>query len=127
MALLIVSLTVLVYWISNRFKYFISLKNILLFALTCAVVFLLLRRLFQKHHPLLPLLATALFTVHPVHTEVVANIKSRDEILSFLNLSLSMLLMLQFCDKKQWWRIAAASVFFYLALLSKEKIGRAHV
>ncbi|MBK9319544.1 MAG: hypothetical protein IPM91_12505 [Bacteroidetes bacterium] len=42
------------------------------------------------------LLTAALFAVHPIHTEVVANIKSLDEILAFLFCLLSLDLFLEY-------------------------------
>jgi len=57
--------------------------NIFLYALTGWLLFLTLFKIFRKRW-LLALLGTAFFIAHPVHTEIVANIKSRDEILAFL-------------------------------------------
>src|SRR5688572_30865975 len=55
--------------------------NVILYALTAFLMMMTLSNIFKNYSPLLPLLATLLFVVHPIHTEVVANIKSRDEIL----------------------------------------------
>ena len=95
------------------------LVNILLYGLTGMVVFLLLSNLFRKM-PLFVLLATLIFMAHPVHTEVVANIKSRDEILSFLNGTLALLLVFDYSKSKNWISLALAVIFFFLSLLSKE-------
>ncbi|MBL4586994.1 MAG: tetratricopeptide repeat protein [Flavobacteriales bacterium] len=57
--------------------------NIILYALLCALVLFFLNRIFPDD-PWRNLLIALLFTVHPLHTEVVANIKSRDEILAML-------------------------------------------
>jgi hypothetical protein len=102
------------------------LGNVLLYAATGFSLCLLLMRIFRDHHPALPFLVTVLFMAHPIHTEVVANIKSRDELLAFLNLVIALLFLLK-CygpeHRKQdaeWKRLAPSLVFFYLALLSKE-------
>ena len=63
--------------------------NVLMNAALVALLLLLLRYLFDEHpvlrsYPAVPLLAVVLFAAHPTHTEVVANIKSRDEILCLL-------------------------------------------
>lgn len=58
--------------------------NILSFACTVVLIFWLLIRLLPKHSLLLPFTAALLFAIHPIHTEVVANIKSRDEIYALL-------------------------------------------
>src|SRR5256885_1682485 len=66
------------------------LVNILLYALTIFLLYKLLRRWLRQKHPLIVLAITLLFAVHPLHTEVVANIKSLDEILCLLFGILSM-------------------------------------
>lgn len=95
------------------------LINVLLYGLICLlfgqVLFLWSKR------PTLSMVAAFLFAVHPVHSEVVANIKSRDELLSLFFLLLA------------WWAwqrlqhhrpallyIGMAMAAFFLALLSKE-------
>ncbi|MDH3648716.1 MAG: tetratricopeptide repeat protein [Saprospiraceae bacterium] len=61
-----------------------------------------------------------LFSIHPVHTEVVANIKGRDEIvaLSFSLLSTFAILKSPSSSAGKWTMLAAMS--FLLALLAKE-------
>ena len=56
--------------------------NIILYGLCCMLLFLWLQLLFKSYDVWLPLIASLIFTVLPIHTEVVANIKSVDEILS---------------------------------------------
>ncbi len=94
--------------------------NILLYALTAVILFSVLKKILQNHHPLIPLIATLLFIAHPIHTEVVANIKSRDEILSFLFGILAIYSLLKYTTTNNIkWIILAGSVYF-LSLLSKE-------
>ena len=98
------------------------LVNALLYALTGFLLFLLLLRIFSSYNALFAWAVALLFMAHPIHTEVVANIKSRDEILSFLNLLVSILLLLRgVTQQKTVWRwLLPSCLFFYLALLSKE-------
>ena len=58
--------------------------NSLLYALLGLLVFSVLNRLFkdQRQGVVIAFWSTLLFVVHPLHTEVVANIKGRDEILA---------------------------------------------
>ena len=56
--------------------------NVLWYAVSVVMVFLVISQWFSKQNILFPLIVALLFAVHPVHTEVVANIKSRDEIMS---------------------------------------------
>lgn len=100
------------------------LLNVLLYALTCGLLFLLLRRLLNTHtapwfHSV-PFIAALLFAAHPLHTEVVANIKGRDEILTWL-LSLSGLYAtILYVDTKKWVYLAAVLPLGFLAILAKE-------
>lgn len=61
-----------------------------------------------------------LFLIHPIHTEVVANTKSRDEIISLLFITLTLITALRFSDKPNWKTGLIASVCYFLAFLSKE-------
>ena len=96
------------------------LINVLLFGATLYFTFLLLSRLFRKVNSLWPFLVCLLFAAHPIHTEVVANIKGRDELLSFFNLILMLYLALRFLQENKRKYLILSLLFFYLALLSKE-------
>ncbi|MFQ5334524.1 MAG: tetratricopeptide repeat protein [Flavobacteriales bacterium] len=96
------------------------LINILLYALLAYLLYILLSRLLSGQHPALPLITSLLFVAHPLHTEVVANIKSCDEILSFIFGTAAVLLLLRYlqCSKKKH---LLASLFMYAcAMFSKE-------
>lgn len=95
------------------------INNILLYGLCCYLLFQVLVRLF-KGKWLVPFITTLLFTVHPLHTEVVANIKSRDEILAFIFLLLSLGAALNYATRKGFTALLALSGWFFLAMLSKE-------
>ncbi len=94
--------------------------NVLIFGLTAFFLFLFLRRLLRKQHKLLPHIATALFVVHPVHIEVVANIKSRDELTAFLSFMIAGWLLLKAIDQKKFLYQILSFFFFTIALFSKE-------
>jgi tetratricopeptide (TPR) repeat protein len=64
--------------------------NMLLYALTGLILLRFLRGHVFPTYPLAALATTLLFIFHPLHTEVVANIKSRDELLSLLFLLLTL-------------------------------------
>lgn len=95
------------------------LMNVLLYAFTGMAVFALLSALFRKM-PFFVLIATLIFMAHPIHTEVVANIKSRDEMLSFFNGIIALLLVFNFSKSKNRVSLVFALFFYFLALLSKE-------
>jgi hypothetical protein len=94
--------------------------NVLLFALSMVVLLYLLRTYFFPNIPDIALLATLIFTIHPIHTEVVANVKSRDEIMSFLFICLTFIQVFRWQDGRQTKNLVWACVCYFLALLSKE-------
>jgi len=96
------------------------LINVLLYSLTVCLLFLLLCRLMSGMSLLLPFLTALLFTVHPIHTEVVANIKSRDEILSFLFVVGALHLLLNYLKNERIFMLVIASVLYFLSFMSKE-------
>src|ERR1017187_1111229 len=94
--------------------------NVFYYSISSILLFLLLCRLFKKTNILFPFLITTLFMAHPIHTEVVSNIKSRDEILCFLFLIVSIYLLLNYLSSKKIITILISIICYFLALLSKE-------
>lgn len=98
------------------------LINVLWYALLCWVLFLTLSLLFNSlsFGQELALIAALIYTCHPLHTEVVANIKGRDELFAMLGSMVSLWAWLKYVDGKQmkWAFISCISLF--LGLLSKE-------
>lgn len=98
--------------------------NVLLYALTAVILFHLLTLLFPAHgkkwFPAIPFIAAALFTAHPLHTEAVANIKSRDEILSFLFSILALFFSIRFIRAGRAYYLLLSALAFFTALLAKE-------
>ncbi|HRP58699.1 MAG TPA: tetratricopeptide repeat protein [Vicingus sp.] len=93
--------------------------NVLLYALTCVLLFKLLTRIFDGYNILLPLITTLLFLVHPLHTEVVANIKSRDELFMLLGIILALIWFIKFTELNQYKYLIFAFVAILFALYSK--------
>jgi len=94
------------------------LGNMVLFALTGLMIFVVLMRILPEDNGnWIPFLVAALFIVHPIHTEVVANIKSRDEIMALLFLLITLLLSLK---RLPVFTYLLAPLAYFLALLSKE-------
>ena len=67
-----------------------------------------------------PLGIAALFVAHPVHTEVVANIKGRDEILALLGALSAAWLALRAARTTNWGAASAGGMVFLLGCLAKE-------
>ena len=94
--------------------------NVILYALTGFLLFFTLRKLFINQSVLIPFVASLLFIAHPIHTEVVANIKSRDEILTFLFFIISFHTLLDYARYETSWKLIVSLVSFFLALMAKE-------
>jgi tetratricopeptide (TPR) repeat protein len=95
------------------------LINVILFGLTVILVFLLTKRLFPHRGMILPLFAALLFLAHPMHSEAVASIKNREELLSLLGGLLSLLAAVRLVRSRNWlWLIAMASTLL-LGMMSK--------
>ena len=96
--------------------------NALLFSLLIFVLFKLLRSLFANYNILLPLGATLLFAAHPIHTEVVASIKNRDEILAFLFGILALQMAIKYIKSNKYSYLLLTILLFLFGLLSKKSV-----
>lgn len=101
------------------------LLNIIFYAITCMLLFVILQRLFRNYtanywYLSIAFIAAILFTAHPLHTEAVANIKGRDEIMSLFFSLLTVWLVLVYLEKQKLWMIILSAVTFIMAILSKE-------
>ncbi|MFH1004859.1 MAG: tetratricopeptide repeat protein [Bacteroidota bacterium] len=107
--------------------------NILLYGITAIILFLTLLEIFsispdvggrggRGEGRMLAFITTLLFIAHPIHTEVVANIKSRDEIVSFIFLCLTLLFLFRAVRKNifTFKKLGLAMLCYLLSLLSKE-------
>jgi tetratricopeptide (TPR) repeat protein len=90
------------------------------FTLLAIAIWYLLSQYVFKQTPLIALAATLLFIAHPIHTEVIANLKSRDEIFSLLFIALTLIYILRYTETPNGKNFASMVVCFVLALLSKE-------
>ncbi|TAE83232.1 MAG: tetratricopeptide repeat protein [Bacteroidetes bacterium] len=107
---------------NNNLKliYVRHVNNVLLYIISVIVLLYFLRKVVFPAYPLLAFLSVLLFAVHPIHTEVVANIKSRDEILSLLFITLTLTKAYQYLETQKIVDLLLALLCFFLALLSKE-------
>ncbi len=102
--------------------------NILLYALTNLLLYRILVMLFAarfKRPPrywylTIPFITTLLFIAHPLHTEVVANIKGRDEIMTFWGSLAALYFSLQYVKRERIMDLIWSCLCLFLALLSKE-------
>ena len=99
--------------------------NILLYGLTTIFVYLLILKLLSRDENDLrslsvALIAALIFAAHPLHTEAVANIKGRDEILTLLGALAATYYSLMAFYKKNIGLEILVFVCFFIALMSKE-------
>ena len=115
------------------FPHILHLINVLLYGGLCVVLYNVLLLLFNPQKDISNVKANfvaattaLLFAVHPIHTEVVANVKGSDEILTLLGTLLAVFSLLKAWyatngDNKariKWWFLAG--LLYFLALLAKE-------
>jgi tetratricopeptide (TPR) repeat protein len=111
---------------------FSHIVNAFIYIGLCWLVFHLL--LLIRLAPPLAGITALIFSVHPIHTEAVANIKGRDELLSFALGLLSLYFFVTYLGvsikekpsppermENKSWPLIAFAVSFLLALLSKEQ------
>jgi len=99
--------------------------NILWYIFTCIVLYRVLLYLFPNKESgnawlTIPFLATLLFAIHPLHTEVVANIKGRDEIMTLLGALLSLYFAFRMVREGGMLNAIGVGIFFFLGLTAKE-------
>jgi hypothetical protein len=99
--------------------------NVLLYGLTGILMYRVLLGLFPigeggKWYFSVAFIASALFILHPLHVECVANIKGRDEILALLGGLGTLWATLKYFDTKGWWWLLLSGIFLLLAMFAKE-------
>lgn len=95
-------------------------NNIWTFALGCMLLYLVFSTYFFRSNQDLAFLAALLFTMHPIHSEAIANVKSRDEIFSLIFIALTFFYTFKYIETKKTIYIFWTCLNFLLALLSKE-------
>ncbi|MCW3123152.1 MAG: tetratricopeptide repeat protein [Flavipsychrobacter sp.] len=94
--------------------------NVLWFTLSVVVLLYFLRYIVFRKNYIMALIATIIFAIHPIHTEVVANVKSRDEIMSVLFICLTFIYAFKYREIGKKWMLWVSLLSFLLAFLSKE-------
>lgn len=98
------------------------LISILLYAFFCILLFRFLQLLFPDISVWIKIFAVILFIVHPIHTELVDNIKSRDELLAAIFGMSLMIQYLKYLLDKNKYRILFFALFLCLGYFSKQTI-----
>lgn len=95
--------------------------NLLLYLIILLLAYRILLLLFKDTEQPVALYSTLLFAMMPVHTEVVASLKNREELLSFLFCLIALWQFLKFFDSdfRHWLSLLMTLLSFYLAFLAK--------
>lgn len=101
---------------------FHHLMNVITFVLCTLTFFFFLHHFFNKSKPIAAFIGAFLFAIHPIHTEVVANIKSRDELLCFLFGFLSLNLFMKYMKEGKIWELILGTFVLFLSFISKENV-----
>jgi len=102
------------------------LVNVLLYGLTCVLLYILLLRLLNGHNKdehfayFVAFAAALIFAAHPLHTEAVANIKGRDEIVALLGSLAAAYYCLRSWQEQKMSLSIIAGLIFFITLFSKE-------
>jgi len=101
------------------------LVNILLYCITGIMIYLLFCALARNKKTssiptLFAFILSLLYLAHPLHTEVIANIKGRDEILSMLGSISALYFLIRYTESSQKKHLIFSITLFFLGLMSKE-------
>jgi len=96
--------------------------NVLIYFFISILLFFILKSLLKNYNVLFPFLITVVFMAHPVHSEVVASLKNRDEMLAFLCGLGGLHYFLKYTDTKSKRYFIYAVVLFFTGYLCKSSI-----
>lgn len=99
--------------------------NILLYGLTTVILYRVALGLFPireggKWYFSVPFIGALIFLVHPLHSECVANIKGRDEILALMFSMSALYAAMKYYDTRKVLWIALSGASLFLGMLAKE-------
>ena len=102
------------------------LVNVLLYALTGLLLYLTLLVLFKNYRPKhwfelnLPLIIALLYIAHPIHAEVVSNIKAREEIMGLFGSIAALFFAVRYVRTNNIALIVGVALSYAFAMFSKE-------
>jgi tetratricopeptide (TPR) repeat protein len=95
------------------------LVNILFYLAVVLLLYRILRRLLRDYSMWFPFIIAMLFIAHPVHTEVVASLKNRDELLSMLFSLWTLHLLIRYADTNKVKFLVIGLLLYIVAFLAK--------
>ena len=94
--------------------------NVLIYSFCCLLIFYLLSVLAPDFYLVFPFLTTLLFASHPIHTEVVNNLKSRDELFALFFSLLALISFIRYADLGKNYLLLTGLILLFLGILSKK-------
>ena len=88
--------------------------NVCLYIISVLVLLQLLRTTIFSSNTDIAFITDLLFLIHPIHTEVVANVKSRDEIMSLLFIGLTFMSALRYLNTNRIKDLILGLAYFFL-------------
>ncbi len=110
----------------NKIKKYSHFFNALFYAFSCLLLYRVLCFMFyedeknKKWFLSIAFIAAMFFVVHPLHTEVVANVKGRDEILALMGALSAIYFAYRYLIKGSIFALVLSGICFFLGALSKE-------
>jgi tetratricopeptide (TPR) repeat protein len=96
--------------------------NIVVFAGCVVLLFLFLNKFFKGEKTAIAFIAALIFAVHPIHTEVVANIKSRDELLCYFFAFMALNFFMNYMKNGKMLQLIMGVIVLFLSYISKETV-----
>jgi tetratricopeptide (TPR) repeat protein len=97
--------------------------NILLYGLLVLLIYRVLQKLFPENKDMIwsvPFIAALLYAAHPIHTEIVANIKGRDEILAMIGAFAAFWFAIRYVETRKIMPLFLSLLCLFLGLMAKE-------
>jgi len=96
--------------------------NLVLYLITILLLFKLCLKWFDEKNINAALLASLIFAVHPIHTEAIASIKNRDELLALLLGLFAVYNAMKYINTNKLIWLIIAVIAFALGMLAKKSI-----
>lgn len=94
--------------------------NLLLYWLSICLLFKMLNELMGPSHVLFSTITCLLFLIHPLHSEVVCNLKNRETILSFIGSMGAIISYGKYIHREKIQYLISGALFLLFAYISKE-------
>ena len=118
---LVITMFAIEYGIFGQAPHINHAINVILYGVLVFCLFLLLKRCLEEYpfKETFALVCSVLFLAHPIHTEVVNNIKCRDELLALIFTLLASIQIFKFYDLNKAKHLVFGALFMFLGLYTK--------